>query len=100
MDYWSGFMDWTVNKDWVCEICGEYKGMTWGLPHALCRCNNCHAQYTMRDSKDNVVDIPISIIKEEYKEPAKIGYKKYKRPISYFSKEEWDYFVSQDNTSD
>lgn len=90
MDYWRGWMDWPVQKSWVCETCMRYSGLTWGLSHAVCRCNTCHTQYTMRDKDDNVVDMPISLLKDEYKKPAIEGYKKYQKPISEFSDKDWD----------
>lgn len=90
MDYWRGFMNWPLDKDWVCETCNEYGGLTWGFVHATCRCNNCHTQYSMRDENGDIIDFPISLLKDEYKTPAKEGYKKYQRPISEFTKDEWD----------
>jgi hypothetical protein len=90
MDYWKGFMDWPIDREWKCEICGQYSGLTWGLPHAVCRCNTCHAVYSMRDDNDNVVETPILQIKHEYVDPAKKGYKQHRKPISEFTPEEWD----------
>lgn len=89
MDYWEGFMNWPVKVGWVCETCGEYKGMTWGIPHAVCSCNVCHTVYRMRDDKDAITDTPISQLKDEYKEAAKLGFTKLKKPISEFSIDEW-----------
>lgn len=89
MNYWRGFMDWPIKPDWLCEVCGEYKGLTWGLVHAQCRCNNCHAVYTMRDGADKVVDTPISQLKDEYRAPAIAGFKKFQIPLSKFTEQQW-----------
>lgn len=83
MNYWEGIMDWELDKDWICETCGESVGLTWGLVHAVCRCNQCHAEYSMRDNtKDDrpVVTKPISRLKDEYKEPLKRAWAELKIP--------------------
>ena len=89
MDYWNGYMNWGIDKNWKCEVCGKYEGMIWGLVHATCRCNVCHTEYRMRDGKDEVVDTPICQLKPEFFEPAKIGFAKYNKPIDEFTDEEW-----------
>jgi len=90
MEYWKGYMDWPLKKGWVCETCNENKGLTWGLIHAECRCNQCHTQYYMRDKNQKAVEIPISLLKEEYKAPAKAGWKVYQVPISQWNDAMWD----------
>ena len=89
MNYWQGYMNWPVKKGWKCETCSEYSGMTWGMPHAVCRCNVCHAQYTMRPDGD-IVDVPVPMMKDEYKDAAKNGWKMYKKPISEWDDQMWD----------
>ncbi len=89
MNYWEGFMDWPLDKDWKCEFCGE-RSLTWGLPHAVCRCNNCHIQYKMRDTKDNVVNIPICLVKPEYGKVYKKIFKEISKPIDEITDIEWD----------
>jgi len=42
----------------------------------------------MRDNSGDVVNTPISQLKDEYKTLAKEGYKKYQRPISELTKDE------------
>ncbi len=72
MEYWRGEMDWPLDTDWKCEICGTNSGLEWGLIHAQCRCNSCHSPYWMRDASkpdEPIVTRPISGIKDEYKEP-------------------------------
>ena len=72
MEYWRGMMDWPLDLDWKCEICGANSGLEWGFIHAQCRCNSCGCHYSMRDfTKDNkpIVSCPISTLIEEYKEP-------------------------------
>lgn len=92
MEYWQGSMGWTLSPDWLCETCGENKGLIWGMAHAQCRCNQCHTQYTMRDYSlpDNpVVKIPICTLKPEYKEPAKKGWLEHQIPISQWDDDTW-----------
>lgn len=86
---WGGAMDWPVAEDWVCETCGGQR-LEWGLRNGTCRCYNCHTQYRMRDNQLNVVNIPISQLKEEYREPVKEGWKLYETPISEWTDEMWD----------
>lgn len=89
MDYWKGYMNWPVAQGWVCETCEKDYGMTWGLANGRCRCDRCHTQYIMRDG-DKVVDTPISLLKDEYKEPARKGWKMYARPLDEWTDDEWD----------
>lgn len=71
MEYWEGVMNWPLDTGWVCEVCGGYYGLEWGLVHAQCRCNQCHTEYTMRDSNEErtILTIPHCMIKDEYREP-------------------------------
>ena len=89
MDYWRGWMNWPVDIGWQCETCG-YQGLTWGLVHGECRCDRCHSIYTMRAQDDEIVTIPISRLKEEFKEPARFGWEQHRKPLDEFTKEEWD----------
>ena len=95
MKYWRGYMDWPLAAGWVCEICGKYKGLTWGIVHAQCRCNACHAEYTMRDEQGEVVETPISLIKDEYRQPAIEGFKRFEIPISQFTDLQWDRLIGE-----
>lgn len=90
MNYWRGFMDWPIDRDWVCETCGEYAGLIWGIVHARCRCDRCHTEYQMRDEQGDIVTKPISQLKPEYKEAAKRGWEKFKKPIDEFTDDEWE----------
>jgi hypothetical protein len=91
MQYWRGFMNWPLDRDWKCPTCGE-RVLIWGFIHAQCRCDVCHTEFHMRDLETNdVVNIPILMLKKEYQEPAKLGYEHLKKPISEFSDDDWDY---------
>jgi len=92
MEYWHGYMNAPLNKDWICPICSN-RVLVWGFINGQCRCDICHTEFMMRDGT-KVVDIPIWLIKDVYKEPAKAGYQYFKKPISEFSDEEWDYAFS------
>lgn len=83
-------MDWQVDEDWICEICNTKSRLVWGMVHAECRCNNCHAIYIMRDDNGNRITKPIINIKDDYIQPAKDGYVKLQKPIDEFTKEEWN----------
>ena len=89
MEYWEGWMDWPLKEGWVCETCGKYAGLTWGLVNGRCRCDICHTEYMMRDGK-KIVDIPISMLKPEYKDPARIGWERFKEPITDWNDDMWD----------
>ena len=79
MDYWKGQMNWLIDKDWVCETCGHNAGLEWGVVKGVCRCNDCHARYTMRDGK-TILTTPRSLLRKEYKQPMKQAYAKYHVP--------------------
>ena len=84
MQYWKGNMNWDLDKNWTCEICkSESHGLTWGMRHAECGCDNCGAVYTMRDWKneEKVVTKPILVIKKSWIKPCQDGWMKYKRSI-------------------
>lgn len=104
MSYWKDTMNWPIDKDWKCVICGSGpimsgesyalldSGLTWGLVHAECRCNICHTVYTMRDnSKEGRprVTRPISLLKPDYVEPAKKAWARWHKPLDTLSDEEW-----------
>lgn len=90
MDYWQGYMNWPLSKDWVCEICGEKVWLEWGMMHAQCRCSLCHTQYRMKDDKDKMVDIPICQIKPEYYETWKKLWQNLHKPLEQITDEEWE----------
>lgn len=87
---WRGTMNWPLSKDWECPTCG-YDHLIWGFTNGLCRCARCHTEYFMKDKKNKTVNIPICQLKEKYKEPARLGYKHFRKPISQFSDADWDY---------
>jgi hypothetical protein len=94
MNYWSGYMNWPLDEDWRCEICGGYYGLTWGMVHAECRCNNCHALYSMRanDEQRTVLTKPRLILRAEFIQPAKEAWAKTCRVLEKITKEEWIVF--------
>lgn len=94
MKYWEGYMNWPLDKNWKCEFC-EGRSLTWGLPHAVCRCNNCHVQYKMRDKKHEIVDIPICLVKPEYYQIYKDIFEQTRKPIDEVTDEEWEEFSSK-----
>ena len=89
MEYWRGYMDWSLDENWKCEICSNI-ALIWGFVHAQCRCDYCHTQYRMRDNDDKVVTKPICQLKPEYYEAFKILWEKDHRPVDEISIEEWD----------
>ena len=88
MEYWRGYMDWPLDLDWKCESCNS-RNLIWGFPHALCHCDICHTQYRMRDENNERVTIPISQLKDEYKETVKKGWNNFKIPLDEFSDKQW-----------
>lgn len=93
MKYWQGCMNWFLDKDWVCETCGERVGLTWGMTHAECRCDKCHTIYTMRnweEDGDPIVSVPICRLKYEYREPAKAGWELWHTPILEWNDAKWE----------
>ena len=83
-------MNWPLDKDWKCEICGS-RSLTWGLYHAKCRCDKCHTNYYMRndDSEQTVRTIPKCLIKKEFYEPAKKWWDETHKPITEADIEDW-----------
>ena len=49
----------------------------------------------MRDDGNKVVDIPICMLKEEYKAPARLGWIKFHTPISEWGDSEWDEVIAE-----
>ena len=94
MKAWYGVMDWPLDANWKCEICGEVN-LLWGLCHGTCRCEVCHTQYRMKDEEYRVVKVPICQLKEEYYEPAKILYQKFKTPMTQWTDEQWDEAIKE-----
>jgi len=89
MEYWRGVMWWTVSPEWACIICG-HRGMTWGFVRAECRCDLCHARYFMRDRDGKIINVPITLLKEDFQEPARELWGKYRIPIDQLTDEQWE----------
>lgn len=91
MNYWEGIMNWALDKDWKCEICGGDYGLTWGLVHGECRCNQCHAVYSMRadDEARTILTKPRCSIKESFRQPAKQFYSQTRKPLEDATKDDW-----------
>ena len=94
MQYWDGFMNWPINSDWRCEICGNGPLLEWGFQHARCRCIQCHTQYMMREITDGKygprLAVPICQLKAEYKAPAQWLWNTRHLPLSSLTDEDWD----------
>lgn len=91
MDAWRGVMNWPLDYEWVCELCGE-RALIWGFVHGICRCDYCHTQYMMRDADGRILDTPAWLMKEEYKGPAGIGWRTRKTPMDTWTDDDWDLF--------
>ena len=89
MKAWHGVMDWPLDANWKCEICGSVN-LLWGLAYGICRCEICHTQYRMRDEQDKVVKVPICQLKDKYYQPAKRLYQVLKTPMTQWTDEQWD----------
>ena len=87
-------MDWPLDKDWVCEICGK-RNLMWGFIHAQCRCAICHTQYRMRDGGGNVVRKPIIYLKPEYYEVIKLIWDETKTRCSDLTSELLDEYMDR-----
>ena len=91
MNYWRGYMDWPIVKGWACSTCGSTGGLIWGIVHGVCRCDQCHTQYKMRNLETGeITDTPALLLKPEYITPAKIAWNTYHKPISELADDEWD----------
>jgi len=88
MDYWRGYMDWPLASEWECIVCGA-RVLVWGFIHGICRCEHCHAEYAMLDRSKRVT-VPISLLKDEYVEPAKYLWGKYHKPLDEYDNGDWD----------
>ena len=91
---WRGAVYWPVLADWVCEICGEYHGLTWGFVYGDCRCNQCHAFYSMLDTSKNISMTPRFILKPKYRVGAKDRWERTKVPMCEWSEEVWVNFLA------
>lgn len=99
MNYWEGRMDWTLNPEWKCEICGA-RSLQWGMRHAQCRCVSCHTQYNMRtvDEASTVVTTPICLLKPEYKEAFSKIWQRDHKNIDEVPQETWDQYLKLEST--
>ncbi len=100
MEYWRGFMNWPIAQDWACEICNTKHNystwsLTWGMCHAECRCNICHATYRMRDTNGEIVFVPILSLQFEYINLVKRGWVKYKTPYTCWEEKIWDELIKE-----
>ena len=96
MEYWQGIMNWSIVGNWKCEICGENKGLTWGIVNGMCRCNNCHTTYMMRIG-DKIINIPKIRIKPEYLKAVKKAWNEENIFVDKmdFNEEEWKKYGAQ-----
>jgi hypothetical protein len=87
MNYWRGRMSWPLDAGWSCPICG-YRGLTWGLIHGECRCDQCHAIFGMREN-GQPVSAPVCYIKEEYFGAAQEAWRTFRAPLDELTPEQW-----------
>ena len=99
---WHGQMDWPLDPDWECEVCGNKPlllpgtrhylttGLEWGLIHGVCRCIMCHTQYNMRDHDSQRVTRPISRLRPKYQKAAKLGWEPLGLPLDEWTDHMWD----------
>ena len=92
MEYWRGYVNWPLDPNWSCKTCGG-RTLIWGIQHGVCRCDDCHTQYTMQEN-DKRITQPKCLLKPEYQEPAQAGWKYYHKPISQWHDEMWDFAFS------
>lgn len=105
MDYWEGTMNWPIDPDWACEVCGMTPAgdvakfvmgaasLTWGLCHGTCRCDLCHVQYTMRDWQAEGkprVTTPICLLRPEFKVAFIKVWAEHHRPVDQITDAEWE----------
>lgn len=95
MRYWRGVMDWPMKPDWLCPICGENQGLTWGFVHAECRCNRCHAVFTMRDSEGVRLREPKCLLRKEYFDVASSIWHETWTPLDQVDDETWAKFMQE-----
>jgi predicted ATP-dependent serine protease len=91
MNYWEGYMSWPLKEGWICETCGN-RDLEWGLINGQCRCTYCHTEYMMREDT-TILDIPKSLLKEEYKIPLKKIWEKYQVEVDRVTDEQYDEFM-------
>lgn len=88
--FW-GVMDWPLSPSWKCIVCGKRR-LLWGILHAHCCCQTCHTEYDMRDYSqpgNRVVDTPITSLKDEFLQPAKLAWANWHKPLDELSLEQW-----------
>lgn len=105
MNYWEGVMNWPIDSDWECEVCGmvpprslveflmkRQPSLVWGFVNGTCRCGVCHTQYAMRDYDAEgkpPVTRPICRLKPEYKAAFIKLWAEHHRPVDQITDEEW-----------
>jgi hypothetical protein len=97
MSQWYGLMNQLLPEDWVCQTCGTpgiraagwcIAGFTWGFVHGMFRCDQCHTKYTWRSGKE-ILTRPACLLKEDYLEPAREGWQRFRKPMSEWTEEMW-----------
>ena len=98
---WHGTMNWPIEADWKCEVCGNKPlmipcgpeghavishGLTWGLAHGSCRCNECHAQYRMCDVAYNRLTTPALAYDAYWAAVARAGWNEFHAPLDEWTK--------------
>ena len=90
MDYWSGVMNWPLAHPWKCPVCDSnteltFHGLTWGITHGVCRCNQCHTQFSMRDGEGDDrqrTNTPVWLAADKYRETLPAVWQKLRTPMA------------------
>ena len=97
MDYWRGAMDWPLCHPWECPVCDSntdktFHGLTWGMVHGVCRCNQCHAEFSMRDGQEDsqIIDTPRWLVFDKYREVLPAKWKELRKPLSEWTEDVLD----------
>jgi hypothetical protein len=87
MEWWSGNMDWPLDAEWKCPICGRRR-LIWGLAHGVCRCDQCHTQYNMRYG-DFHVTAPVCMLTDAYRPAFEHIWQQSAKPADQVTDAEW-----------
>lgn len=96
MKQWNGFVNVPIDRNWKCETCNERHDLIWGLVSGHCRCSYCHTEYDLMDDNMRLMSVPKSLIRDEYKLPIAKKFNSLKKPLSFWSEEDWDSIVCEE----
>jgi hypothetical protein len=97
MECWHDMMNWPLTPGWKCEICGYDPpwgtGLTWGLVNGVCRCDQCHVEYTMK-REGEVLTTPFCLLKPEYRAAFERIWAEHQTPVDEVTDAMWDRYLS------